>query len=232
MARKKKLTGQKAEAGEAGKPLDIRSRVRELRHVPARELLANPANCRAHPSYQREVMRGLLQEVGYVDALLARETPAGLELLDGHMRAEETPEATVSVLIVDLTDEEAEKVLLTFDPIAAMASANDAAVGRLLDKVHTDNADVRRLLADIRGEKEEREKVPEPTEEETQADVPGMALEPHEHYDYLVVLCTTVQEWNVLCELLELEPVERRGSIGRSRAMLASTLLTKLQQAR
>ena len=34
------------------------------------------------------MLRGLLQEVGYADGLLARETPGGLMLIDGRLRAE------------------------------------------------------------------------------------------------------------------------------------------------
>jgi hypothetical protein len=61
---------------------------------------------------------------------------------------------------------------------------------------------------------------------ETLREVEGMALQPHEHYDYLVVLATTTQEWNVLCERLGLEPQARRhGRMGTCRAIRASKLL-------
>jgi hypothetical protein len=46
-----------------------------------------------------------------------------LQILDGHLRANTTPDAFVPVLIVDLDDKEADKVLTTFDPLAAMCSA-------------------------------------------------------------------------------------------------------------
>jgi hypothetical protein len=36
-------------------------------------------------------MNGILAEIGYADALIARETPKGLMILDGHLRAETTP---------------------------------------------------------------------------------------------------------------------------------------------
>jgi hypothetical protein len=64
---------------------------------------------------------------------------------------------------------------------------------------------------------------------EAAREVEGMALEPHEHYDYLVVLATTTQEWNVLCERLGLEPEKRRhGRMGTCRAMRASKLLDRV----
>lgn len=66
----------------------IRDRVVELRRVPASDLLPNPANWRRHPKAQREALQGVLEEVGFAGAVLARETSDGLMLIDGHLRAE------------------------------------------------------------------------------------------------------------------------------------------------
>ena len=102
--------------------MQIRDRIKELRRVPASELRPNPKNWRKHPDAQRDALRGLLADVGYADALLARELPDGsLELVDGHLRAETTPDALVPVLVLDIDEQEATKILLTHDPIAAMA---------------------------------------------------------------------------------------------------------------
>ncbi len=60
----------------------IRDRIRELRRVPANELLPNPRNWRTHPQQQADVLRRLLAEVGFADAMLARETPDGPMLID------------------------------------------------------------------------------------------------------------------------------------------------------
>src|ERR1700730_13488375 len=90
----------------------IRDRIRELRRVQASELLPNPKNWRRHPAQQAAAMAGMLAEVGYADALLARETPDGrLQLIDGHLRAETTPTSMVPVLVLDVTEAEATKLL-------------------------------------------------------------------------------------------------------------------------
>ena len=60
-----------------------------------------------------------------------------LELLDGHLRAETTPEMEVPVLVVDLDDREAAKLLAVHDPLAGMAEANDEALAELLAEVET-----------------------------------------------------------------------------------------------
>src|SRR6202050_4263120 len=91
----------------------IQDRIRELRRVRARELLPNPKNWRRHPKAQAEALRGLLGEIGYADALLVCEQADGsLRLVDGHLRAETTPDTVVPVLLLDLSDDEADKLLL------------------------------------------------------------------------------------------------------------------------
>ena len=65
-------------------------------------------------------MRGILEDIGFADAMIARETPDGLELIDGHLRQEVMGDQPVPVLIVDVTEEEADKMLLTLDPLMAL----------------------------------------------------------------------------------------------------------------
>ena len=56
--------------------MGIRDRIQGLERVRAGDLLPNPKNWRVHPEAQQNAVRGILNEVGYVDALLVRETPA------------------------------------------------------------------------------------------------------------------------------------------------------------
>ena len=85
--------------------MKIRDRIIDFRRVKAADLRPNPRNWRTHPAAQRDAMRGVLAEIGYAGALLARRLPDGeLQLIDGHLRAETTPDAEVPVLILDLDD--------------------------------------------------------------------------------------------------------------------------------
>src|SRR5688500_4078906 len=105
--------------------MHIRDRIRELRRVPAKDLVPNPRNWRTHTTGQQDALRGILAEAGYADALLARELPdGGLMLIDGHLRAEVTPEAVVPVSVLDVDETEADKILATLDPLAKMAEAD------------------------------------------------------------------------------------------------------------
>ena len=66
--------------------MQIRDRVKELRRVPGRELRPNPKNWPTHPPAQHDALRGVLAEIGYAGALLARELDDGsLESIDGHL---------------------------------------------------------------------------------------------------------------------------------------------------
>lgn len=127
--------------------MQIRDRIEELVRVPARQLLPNPRNWRTHPAAQRDALRGVLVEIGYASALLARRRDDGrLELIDGHLRAETTPDAHVPVLVLDVTAEEAEKLLASVDPLAAMAGKDDAMLQSLLQRVSTANPAVRAMF--------------------------------------------------------------------------------------
>jgi DNA modification methylase len=128
----------------------IRDRIRELRRVHSSLLRPNPRNWRTHPAAQRDALKGLLAELGYCDALLARELADGtLELIDGHLRAETTPDLEVPVLVLDVTAAEADKLLLTLDPLAGLAEANTEALTSLLASVDTDSEAVQALLAEL-----------------------------------------------------------------------------------
>ena len=132
--------------------MQIRDRIKELRRVKAAELKPHPRNWRTHPKVQRDALRGVLAEVGYADALVARELPdASLQLIDGHLRAETTPEMEVPVLVVDLNDEETAKLLATLDPLGAMAEADRDVLAELVAEVETENESVRVLLEGMLG---------------------------------------------------------------------------------
>jgi len=126
--------------------MKIRDRVKELRRVPAAQLRPNPRNWRTHSEAQRNALQGVLADVGYAGALLARELPDGsLELIDGHLRAETTPDMPVPVLILDVNEEEAKLILATHDPLAGMAGVAAEALDALLAEIHTDNPAVQAM---------------------------------------------------------------------------------------
>lgn len=129
---------------------NVRDRIKNFRRVPAQALRPNPRNWRTHGERQRAAMQAVLEQIGYADALLARELPDGsLELIDGHLRAETTPDSRVPVLVLDVTTEEADLLLATLDPLAGMAGTNLEALTNLLDEIHVDDPAIQSLLAHV-----------------------------------------------------------------------------------
>ena len=124
----------------------MKDRVKELRRVPASELRANPKNWRRHPPSQEAALRGILEDIGFADAVIARETDDGLELIDGHLRQEVMGDQVVPVLIVDVTEEEADKMLLTYDPLAMMAHADQDQLLQLLRDTQFESQAVNDML--------------------------------------------------------------------------------------
>jgi DNA modification methylase len=117
--------------------MSIKNRIQEFRVVPKSMLLPNPKNWRTHPEAQRAALRGVLAEVGIADAVIARELPDGrLMLVDGHLRLEELPD-DVPTLVLDVNEAEADKLLASMDPLAAMAEADAAKLDELLRGVQT-----------------------------------------------------------------------------------------------
>ena len=126
--------------------MQIKDRIKELRRVKAGDLIPNPKNWRTHPTAQQDALRGVLAEVGYASALIARETGDGLMLVDGHLRAETTPDAEVPVLVLDINEAESDLLLATLDPLAAMAGQNEDRLAGLLETVSSSSDTVNALL--------------------------------------------------------------------------------------
>jgi hypothetical protein len=126
----------------------FRDRIKELRRVPASSLKPNPKNWRTHPQAQQDALRGILSEIGIADAVLARELPDGsLMLIDGHLRAETVADAMVPVLVLDVDEAEADKMLATLDPLASMADADASKLDELLSNIDTGSEALQQLLA-------------------------------------------------------------------------------------
>jgi len=97
---------------------------------------------------QRAALEGILAEVGFAGALLVRELEPGVyQTLDGHLRAETTPDMEVPVLVLDVTEEEADKLLAVYDPLSALAMPDPAKLAALLSSLRFDSA----VLAGLHG---------------------------------------------------------------------------------
>ena len=120
-----------------------RNRIKAHRKVRAGDLVPHEWNFRTHPDSQKAALAGIYQEVGFARSLLAFELPDGrLKLIDGHLRRDIDPDMEVDVEVLDVTEEEARKLLLTIDPLAALAEQQEQLRRRLLDITPAANTDL------------------------------------------------------------------------------------------
>lgn len=128
--------------------MNLRDRIKDFRRVKASELRPNPRNWRIHPEAQQNALRGILAEIGIADALLARELPDGtLELVDGHLRTDVSPDTEWPVLVLDVTENEAAVLLRTLDPLVGMAEQDDAKLQKLLADIDGRSEAIEALLS-------------------------------------------------------------------------------------
>jgi hypothetical protein len=114
------------------------------------ELEANPQNWRTHPDSQRAGLSAVMAEVGWAGALLYNERTS--RLIDGHLRSELASEdALLPVLIGSWTEDQERLILLTLDPLAALAETDETRLSVALDQVKSSDESVTALLHQIAG---------------------------------------------------------------------------------
>ena len=101
----------------------IRDRVKELRRVRVGDLKENSGNWRRHPKTQIDALAGVIAEVGFAGALIAYEDDdGGLTLIDGHMRAGVSADQELPVVVLDVNEDEAKKLLAVNAMLEALAN--------------------------------------------------------------------------------------------------------------
>jgi hypothetical protein len=118
----------------------MRNRIKGHRRVRASELVPHELNWKRHGQRQRQTLKALYEEVGFARSLLAYELPDGrLKLIDGHLRREVTPDEEIDVEVLDVSDAEARKLLLSMDSLAALAETDVEAIRQLKEATEADH---------------------------------------------------------------------------------------------
>lgn len=118
-----------------------------LEWLDPKELTPNIKNWRRHPETQRLALEGVIEEVGWAGAALYNELTG--RLIDGHLRQDvalRRGDEKIPVLVGSWDEPTEAKILATLDPIAAMATADAAALDALLREVDTGSAAVMDML--------------------------------------------------------------------------------------
>ncbi len=113
-------------------------------------LLANPGNYRRHSQQQRDTLRDLLGNVGWVQNVIVNRTTG--HLVDGHLRVDlalQDGETEVPVVYVELSDAEERIALAALDPIGAMATPDPRALDNLLAGLDVDGEALSLMLTGL-----------------------------------------------------------------------------------
>lgn len=136
--------------GKQKSSLDWRDRITEFKRMRISEISGHKRNPKRHPKNQADAMTGLLNEVGKADVLKAYYNAEGkLTLWDGHLRQGLDPNQEWWIAITDLNDDEANKMLVMFDPIAAMAEYESQQLDSLLRDVNSGDEALQAMLAGL-----------------------------------------------------------------------------------
>lgn len=127
-----------------------RNRIIGQGEVLPSSLKPSPWNWRQHPALQKDAMAGALRELGWIQQIVVNQRTG--HLVDGHLRlalALDAHEPTVPVLYVDLSEAEEKLALVSLDPLAALAQADQAKLAGLLAQVQSGDAAVQQMLAQL-----------------------------------------------------------------------------------
>jgi len=94
----------------------------------ARDLLPHPLQYKAHPATQLAPLRGVLESIGICGNWTAYYSPrahGALVMINGHGRATLRDDQLWPVDILDVTDQEADILLLSMDPLTALAQIQE-----------------------------------------------------------------------------------------------------------
>jgi len=128
----------------------VRDRIKALRRVRADHLEPHPDNWRRHPNRQRRILEDVLAEVGVADAVIARELDGGrYQIIDGHLRTEVLAGERVPVLVLDVDEAEARKLLLSIDPLASLALTDKARLVELATAIGPHSAGLEDLIRTV-----------------------------------------------------------------------------------
>lgn len=138
-----------------------RRRVASRVELDPRDLLAHPANYKAHPDRQVTAIGSAIAEVGWIGEVYV--SARTMRILDGHMRVAEairSGQPSIPVALIDCADEAEElAILATFDPIGQMALVDAGKVADLAARARISADPLRQMLAGLAGTRP-----PEPTE--------------------------------------------------------------------
>src|SRR6185369_9016589 len=128
----------------------LRNRIKRHIRVRAGDLVPHELNPRVHPEAQKTALLALYEEIGFARSLLAYELSDGrLKLIDGHLRASLDAEQMVEVEVLDVSDDEARRLLLAIDPLALLAQYDADALTKVRQLAEPESPAVKQIWEEV-----------------------------------------------------------------------------------
>ena len=130
--------------------MDIQNRIVGVGDEPLDAIMFNPNNWRIHPKEQQVALLSVLERVGWIQRVIINKRTGNL--VDGHLRcllAERHGDRTVPAIYIDVSQEEEDIILMSLDPIAAMANTDKEKLQELMTQIENDDVGINALMADI-----------------------------------------------------------------------------------
>lgn len=176
--------------------------------VEAKSLRDHPLNWRTHSEDQRDAMREVLEQIGWVQKVVVNKRTG--HIIDGHLRVEEARKKgeKVPVVFVDLSAVEERRMLALFDPLGSMAGMDRRRLKEVLTDIDGDGPGVKALMESLRSSVGIKEK----TDDRPEVPFTEELLEEH---NYLVLTFSNSVDWLHLQSLYPLKEVKSLRSEGK-----------------
>lgn len=129
--------------------MSLKSRNSSFKKIAAKNLLPDPLNWHTHGAEQRSALASVFKEIGFVGTILVRPSDQKSKywIIDGHERveaikAEYGPDQQIDCAILDVTEEEARKILASHDSIGSMGGVDQERLESLLGSIQFDHAEL------------------------------------------------------------------------------------------
>lgn len=176
--------------------------------IEAKKIRDNPLNWRTHSEEQRDAMREVLEQIGWVQKVVVNKRTG--HILDGHLRVEEARKKgeKVPVVFVSLSPAEERKMLALFDPIGQMAGVDKRRLREVVQDVEGEGPGLKSLMMRLRASAGIKDK----TEERPEVPFTEELLEEH---NYVVLTFSNTVDWLHLQSLYPLPEVKSLRSEGK-----------------
>lgn len=138
---------------KVGSIMSLKSRNSSFKKIAAKNLLPDPLNWHTHGAEQRAALTSVFKEIGFVGTILVRQSDQRGKywIIDGHERVESIkseygPEQQIDCAVLDVTEEEARKILASHDSIGAMGGVDQTQLESLLSSIQFDNNELDSII--------------------------------------------------------------------------------------